>query len=166
MGLSNSGKSSILYYLQGIRNLPAYSEVKPTIQINRVIYQAVDYDHTIWDFGGQESYISQYLEQFSDHLIGVNGIIYVIDIQDKEKYQAALNYLQKIIEILQSNNHQIEISVFLHKYDPDLKSIHAEITESEINELIKKIKTLFSKNMRYNISKTTIYAEFKEYTVK
>ena len=162
MGLSNSGKTSILQYIQGIRNLPAYGETKPTVHINYVLYQAAEGENIIWDFGGQLEYLDGYLEKFYDYIVEANKLIFVIDIQDEEKYEPSLEYLQKIIFLLTKHPVKIEISVFLHKYDPDLHQTHPLITKEKINDLTRKIGNLFPKGMKYKISKTALYTKFKE----
>lgn len=165
MGLSNSGKSSILQYLVGVRNLPAFSINKPTIQINRVFFQAVEYDQTIWDFGGQECLINEYLEKFDSFLIGADTILFVIDIQDENKFEPSINYLNKIIKYL-GTNHSISFKIYLHKFDPDLNLTYPNITSDKIEHLIQKITNIFPKKFKYKISKTSIYAKFKEVDVK
>jgi len=162
MGLSNSGKTSIVQSYQGIKNLPAYCAIKPTIQINRVLYQAVEADCTVWDFGGQASLIKGYLKDFIKYLTGTSQIIFAIDIQDEKKYNPALNYLKKIVSLLKENNRLVKFSVFLHKYDPDLEQTNPTITEDLVKDLVYKIKEIFmGYNFEYDISKTTIYARFE-----
>ncbi len=162
MGLSNSGKTSILQYLQGERSIPTFTEIKPTLQIQRVLYQAMEQDHTLWDFGGQENYLEEYLERFNEYLSGADKLIFTIDIQDQAKYKPSLIYFEKILNLLIENNYNLDVRVYLHKYDPDLKRTHPEITEQVITELIKRFKAIISKNVKVLISKTTIYAKFKE----
>lgn len=166
MGLSNSGKTSVLQYLKGIRNLPAYSEIKPTKNISYVFYQAVDYDSVVWDFGGQERYIKRYLEDFYSYIEGTDRILFVIDIQDEKKYEPAINYLKNIIELCNNKEcEKIEFLVYLHKYDPDLSHTRPDITEKKIESLVKKIKQLFPKTFNFKISKTSIYATFNEVSI-
>ncbi|MBN1217084.1 MAG: 50S ribosome-binding GTPase [Candidatus Lokiarchaeota archaeon] len=165
MGLRNSGKSSILEYFQGIRNLVLFGNIKPTVHIDRVIYQAVDYEHLIWDFGGQIDYLSDYLEQFYEYAYEADEIIYVIDIQDQEKYNPSINFLKKIIKLLVDKELYIDIKVFLHKFDPDLDHTHPEINEEVIINLLKDVKNIFSDNISYSIFKTSLYVDFKKYQI-
>ena len=165
MGLSNSGKTSVLQYFQGIRNLPAFCNVKPTVNVNWVKYQAVDQENIVWDFGGQIKFIEEYLEKFYEYLTDTDEILFIIDIQEIEKYKTSLGYLKRIVELLVKNNSMIEITIFLHKYDPDLFEVHPEITEEKIKNLIDSIHEIFPKKYKYAISKTSIYAKFKEIKV-
>ncbi|GAG16652.1 unnamed protein product, partial [marine sediment metagenome] len=52
MGLDNSGKSSIVLCLKGVKNLTSFSAIKPTrgFEINK--FKILDSDFNIWDFGG------------------------------------------------------------------------------------------------------------------
>lgn len=164
MGLSNSGKTSLLQYFQGLRNIPCYSEIKPTIQIKRVLFQAMDEDFTVWDFGGQKRLIETYLEEFSNYLTGVSTIIFTIDVQDPEKYTPALSYLKDIISLIvnQEKQAEIEIAVYLHKCDPDLFEVKPEITEESIKRLVQLIESEFAKiKIKYSISRTSLFVKFK-----
>ncbi len=166
LGLSNSGKTSILKYFQGFRNLSSFSEIKPTIHIDFIKYQAIDQEYIVWEFGGQKEYINEYLKNFYSYLVNTKKILFVIDIQDKKKYAPSLDFLQKIVNLLINNDSKIEVSVYLHKLDPDLNQTHPEITKQKIDNLIREIIKIFPRDYKYNISKTSIYMKFKEHKVK
>ena len=92
MGLDNSGKTSIILSLKKDTNLLSYYSLQPTqgLNITNIEDQGVTYN--IWDFGGQEQYRQDYLINFEKHIQGVNRVIYVIDVQDSERYEIALQY--------------------------------------------------------------------------
>ena len=164
MGLANSGKTTILQNLRGIRNLPSYFKGKPTLGRNIVNFQALESDFTVWDFGGQESYIKKYLDKFSDYIKGANKLIFVIDIQDPENYAPSLDYLEKIVKQLEKHDSSIDLSVFLHKYDPDLEVNKPK--KDEFNDLIKEIKQIFPLDFNYEICFTSIYAMFEKTNIE
>lgn len=165
IGLDNSGKTSIAQSLQGITNLPSFQNMKPTQGADIRNINALNSEFAIFDLGGQESFRSEYLENFDQYILGANKLIYVFDIQDSERYDLSLKYLKKILELIEKkveNNH-LEISIFLHKFDPDLKDTRVDLTEDVINNLRIKIRERMEKSeFFYQIFKTSIYALFSK----
>ncbi|MFW9819824.1 MAG: hypothetical protein ACFFE5_09460, partial [Candidatus Thorarchaeota archaeon] len=92
-----------------------------------------------------------------------NKIIYVIDIQDTKRYDTALKYLKDVINSIEESNN-IDFSVFLHKFDPDIV-FNNDLNDLVIDEFILKIKEAFPPKFVYSINKTTIYAIFEKTTV-
>ena len=160
MGLDKAGKTSIVLSLKGKTNLLSFYNLNPTRGQEIHNMEMLNSDVNIWDFGGQEQYRQNYLERFNEFLTGTSKIVFVIDIQDQKRYELALDYFQKIIELL--NKSEIEISIFLHKCDPDLKETHPEITDEVISSLIQKIKDIMPSSLYFNIFKTTIYTVFEK----
>ena len=167
MGLDNSGKSSIILCLMGVKNLHAFSKLKPTI--NRHIwpkFDMADTEFTIWDFGGQEQYREEYLANFEENFKQTDKFIFVIDVQDIERYDIALDYLNHIIQLFHKNEFKVDFSIFLHKYDPDLHDFMPEFSEDNINVLISKIDKVIDKNLDYNLFKTTIFTTFRKLKIE
>ncbi len=162
-GLDNSGKTSIAYSLRGTRNLPTFCKTKPTVRRNILSIRAYDSEYIIWDLGGQAAYRDEYLENFNNYFKGFDKFIYVFDVQDIERYDLALEYYEKIINLLKNRNNvsDFELSIFLHKYDPDLNNIRPNITDEVIDDLKEKIKKIIDKTeFFYQIFKTSIYCLF------
>ena len=65
MGLDNSGKTSIVLCLKGVKNLSSFSAVNPTrgFEINK--FRTLGSEFNIWDFGGQEKFRADYFKNFS-----------------------------------------------------------------------------------------------------
>ncbi|MFX0187984.1 MAG: ADP-ribosylation factor-like protein [Candidatus Hodarchaeota archaeon] len=165
IGLDNSGKTSIVQCLQGIKNLPSFFNIKPTEGLDIKNINALDSEFAIWDLGGQETFRNEYLRDFNKYVIGCNKLIYVFDIQDIKRYDLALEYFGKIIDILKENSEaeKIEISIFLHKFDPDLNVTRPDITKEIFNDFKEKIKKRIEKtDFFYQIFKTTVYALFEK----
>jgi len=162
MGLDNSGKSSIVLCLKGVKNLTSFSAIKPTrgFEINK--FNTMGSDFNIWDFGGQEKFREDYVKNFKDQIKGTSKLIYVLDIQDQDRYDLALQYLAKIIALLQKNKLNPDFSLFLHKYDPGMELINREINEDLIQALIKQIEEIIPQNFAHQIYKTTIYTVFQK----
>jgi GTPase SAR1 family protein len=164
-GLDNGGKTSIAFSLRGIKNLPLFSTTKPTKGRTIVTVNSYDSVFKIWDLGGQKSYRDDYIKNFETYLICFDKFIYVFDIQDVERYDLALEYCEKIFDLLKENvnPNDVDISIFLHKYDPDLSITNPDITKEVVNDLKNKIKTILDKTgFFYQIFETTIYAIFEK----
>ncbi|TXT56396.1 MAG: hypothetical protein BAJALOKI2v1_560013 [Promethearchaeota archaeon] len=158
LGLDNAGKTSIVLSLKGYKNLLTFYSLTPTKGIDIVNIDALNSRFNIWDFGGQEVYRNGYLENFGDHMTGVEKIIYVIDVQDNERYDIALEYLNKIVEKLESDDLDLDFSIFLHKYDPGVK-----INSGSLKDLIDNIVGIMDEDeIDYEIYKTTIYTTFSK----
>ena len=163
VGLDNSGKTSIAYSLRGTRNLPTFCKTKPTVGRNIVSIMAYNSEYKIWDLGGQEAYRNEYLTKMKNYFEGFDKLIYVFDVQDVNRYELALEYCQDIINLLKDRKDKsdIEISIFLHKFDPDLSEIRPDITDDVINDLKEKIKNIIDKTEFFHqIFKASIYCLF------
>ncbi|MHA1756986.1 MAG: ADP-ribosylation factor-like protein [Promethearchaeota archaeon] len=165
LGLDNSGKTSISMSLKGIKNLGAFSRIKPTIGVNIENFKILGSDFVISDLSGQSSYMNEYIQNIDRYLDGANKLIYVIDLQDKERYDIAISYLNKILEIIKKKYDDIEILIFLHKFDQDLAQQNIELNESEVKNLIDTIKGLIPSNLKYKIYKTSIFTVFQKIVV-
>ena len=162
MGLDNSGKTSIALSLMGIKNIPSFCSLKPTKQYFINKFTKFDIEFSIWDFGGQEQFRKDYLANFNRYIKGTDKLIYVIDIQDTQRYYQALTYLISIIDLLGKENIDIEFSIFLHKYDPDLHITNKNLTEKVINAFIAELKEKIPITFNYNLFKTSIYTLFQK----
>ena len=162
LGLDNSGKTSIFKCLKGVKNLSSFNTPKPTRghKINRFNTSGTDF--SIWDFGGQITYRDEFFVNFSDHIKETDKVIFVIDIQDWKRYDIALEYLIKLNSLIQKNQILVDLSIFLHKYDPDLESFNKDITEERIENYITKIKDKIPSDIPYKIYRTSIYTVFQK----
>ncbi|MBN1802519.1 MAG: 50S ribosome-binding GTPase [Candidatus Lokiarchaeota archaeon] len=162
VGIDKAGKTSIVQSLQGIRNLTAFNSLVPTREFNSIKFQAMGLNYLILDLGGQESYRFRHLEKFEEHILEASKIIYVIDILDRNRYNLSLEYLEKIIDKLKNIPINVEISIFFHKYDPDLEPKIEELAQKSMKELIERIKVIIPNNFNYSIFKTSIYTIFEK----
>lgn len=160
IGLDNGGKTSILKCLKGIKGLSAFNSQDPTKGIEIERFEALDSKYAIWDLGGQKSYQEDYFNDINNILKGTRKVIFVFDVQDVKRYDIALNYLKKFISYREQLEN-IDFSIFLHKYDPDLQ-FGASLNEIIIDKLIDNIKDLIPSDFIYSIHKTSIYAVFEK----
>jgi len=156
-GLDNAGKTSILTALDKKYNFQQeIMELKPTI---RVEYHQTEFlgNHCFfWDMGGQEQYRKIYQKRQDVYFDGTDLLVYVIDIQDKERFDTSLEYLDVILQFFMSNEMDIPIIVSFHKYDPELRTIeeiHEDINDLRelITEKYPKFKILFQQTSIYDI---------------
>lgn len=165
LGLDNSGKTSIiLNSFKENLNLLSYLSLKPTRGLEISEMEDENKRMTIWDFGGQEKYRAKYLEDLPSNLIKATEIIFVLDIQDKYRYDKAVQYFRNIMDILKQENKNFELSLYLHKFDPTLSKTHPKITEESIENLTNKFRELVPKEFNFSIYKTSIYTFFKKVT--
>ncbi|MGV9204408.1 MAG: ADP-ribosylation factor-like protein [Promethearchaeia archaeon] len=154
-GLDYAGKTS---FLKAIKE--KYSEIiklLPTKGLKRSeekLFSQQNSQISIWDLGGQKRYREKYIKQSKMYLYNIDLLFYLIDVQDSERIDEALDLYKDIITSLQELNEAPPIIVCLNKYDPDLK----ESTEinNNINVLTEKIK-YYSKNFFIKIFKTSIF---------
>jgi small GTP-binding protein len=156
-GLDNAGKTSILTALDKKYNFQEeILELKPTI---RVEYHQTEFLGNLcffWDMGGQEQYRKLYQKRQDIYFDGTDLLVYVIDIQDKERFETSLSYLDVILQFFMSNEMDIPIIVSFHKYDPDLRTIdeiHDSINDLRefITEKYSTFKILFQQTSIYDI---------------
>jgi len=162
MGLDNSGKTSIVLCLKGVKNLSSFSTIKPTrgFEINN--FHAIGSEFNIWDFGGQAQFREAYFKNFKNHIKGASKLIYVLDIQDRERYDLSLEYLNRIIMLLRKVKVKLDFSLFLHKFDPDMELTKNTIKKEVIQVLIKQIEDSIPPDFPYQIYKTSIYTVFQK----
>ncbi len=156
-GLDFAGKTSILTALDKKYNFQKeIMELKPTIK--------VEYHQTVflgnlcyfWDMGGQEQYRDLYKKRQDVYFAGTDLLVYVIDIQDKDRFEKSLAYLDVILQYFLDNKMDTPIIVSFHKYDPELRGIE-EINNNigELREIIIEkyptFKILFQQTSIYDI---------------
>ncbi len=163
IGLDNSGKTTILNCLKGIKRISAFNSPKPTKGLDVQNFESLNSKYSIWDLGGQEAYLEDYFNDFKKYISGTRKIIYVVDVQDVKRYELGLEYLKKVINSIDIK-YNIDFSIFLHKFDPDLV-FDENLNEKVIGDFIKKIKEVIPLEFIFSLYKTTIYALFEKSTL-
>ena len=167
MGLDNSGKTSILLSLRKDTNLLSYCALKPTLGIDIKKFDTEDVTFSVWDFGGQQQYREEHLERFEEYIEKVERMIFVIDVQDMNRYTKAIEYLEKIVSQLKQFDVNVNFSIFLHKYDPNLSRIEKfkDIDEKINSGLVLKFKDIIPSDFSYDVFKTTIFTVFEKTSI-
>ncbi|TXT61407.1 MAG: Small GTP-binding domain protein [Promethearchaeota archaeon] len=175
VGLDNAGKTAILSRFGKRLGIKDLSSLEPTKGVNRLTFDTDTSKKTqilIWDFGGQEQYRQDYINNPEKYFIQTDLLIYVIDVQDPDRFDKSFEYFEDILKILETLEENPYILVFFHKVDPDLKG-DSEILLS-IEFLKDKVKELMEKEYQvdYEIYITSIYSlisnepEFAKYIKK
>ena len=141
-GLDNAGKTATLSKFGGRLGISDMISTHPTKGVVRMKFGNKKLSLFIWDLGGQREYRERYLDNPEQYFIQLDLLIYVIDVQDPERFEESLEYFEKIIEsiiLLEENPH---ILIFIHKYDPDLKKdpkilLNVELLKDSLNGLFK-----------------------------
>ncbi|MHA1777820.1 MAG: ADP-ribosylation factor-like protein [Promethearchaeota archaeon] len=118
LGLGNAGKTSALTALS--EKYSAIKELLPTRGLQRQNTNILGYELVAFDFGGQSQYRDTYFEKADMYFTGTDMMIYIIDIQDPDRYEESLEYYQKILDTLEKNDLIIPILVVFSKMDPDI----------------------------------------------
>ena len=135
IGLDNSGKTSILYTLEG--KFTQIASVKATVRFTRTSFTILGLPIKIWDMGGQKHYRNEYMNK-QEFFMGTDLLFYVIDIQDPSRFAESLEYFMDILTIYEDIHELPKIMILLHKSDPDIRD------SPEIQKNVRTIKKLFS----------------------
>jgi len=156
-GLDNAGKTSILTALNKKYNFQKdIISLTPTI---RVEYQATEFLKNrivFWDMGGQEKYRKLYQEKQELYFADTDLLIYIIDIQDTQRIETSLTYLDAILQNFKKNKMDVPLIISFHKFDPEFSRNEGLIEEIESlrEHLLKKypsFKILFQQTSIYDI---------------
>ncbi|MHA2089113.1 MAG: ADP-ribosylation factor-like protein [Promethearchaeota archaeon] len=154
-GLDNAGKTSILTALDKKYDFQKdIVQLKPTI---RVEYHKMNFlrNNTIfWDMGGQDQYREIYINYQDVYFDATDLLIYVIDIQDTERFENSLEYLDAILTFFTESNMDIPLIITFHKFDPDLRG-NTEILQN-IDKLRKRLLDKYS-SFKILFQQTSIY---------
>jgi len=142
-GLDAAGKTSIILSLR--RELEKVAIIKPTKGVQRRAFDFLDRQISEWDLGGQKSYRIAYLKNPSSFFDNTEICIFVIDIQNPERFKEAIGYLNDVIDQFKEFELEPPIYVFFHKNDPELtKSGENQFAGNSLS-----LRTEIMKNVKY-----------------
>lgn len=155
--MDNAGKTSIITAITKKFGFEEEaSQLMPTRRIARDSFKFLGLDIIQLDMGGQRQYREEYLQNPEKYLSATDLIFYVIDAQDNDRYNEALDYLDRILLFFIEEQTYPSIAVLFHKIDPDLPK--SEIIK--INQRILALKqtlTRYSNDFDLFFFETTIY---------
>lgn len=122
-GLDNAGKTSILTALDKKYDFEKdVVQLKPTIRVEYHKMNFLRNNTVFWDMGGQEQYRDIYIDYQDVYFDATDLIIYVIDIQDPERFDNSLEYLNAILTFFSESEMDVPVIITFHKFDPELKA--------------------------------------------
>ncbi len=149
LGLDFAGKTSILRVLEG-----SYSEldqIKPTLGRERTQWEILGLTIVNWDLGGQEQYREEYLANKEQVLHATNLLIFVVDVQDSDRFNEAVTYFTDILKALEDLKIRCPVLLCLHKMDPN-------ITEKpQVQKNLKKVTDLFSDSAKEHDTEIKVF---------
>ena len=158
-GLDNAGKSATLSKFGGRLGISETIATHPTKGVVRMKFGSSNLSLFIWDLGGQEEYRERYLSTPEQYFIQLDLLLYVIDVQDPDRFDESLEYLDKILDSIIMLEENPYILIFIHKVDPDIVDdaeilLNIELLKDNLNELFK------SKNYDFDVEiyLTSIYS--------
>ncbi|MFX0105666.1 MAG: ADP-ribosylation factor-like protein [Candidatus Hodarchaeota archaeon] len=153
-GLDTAGKTSIISVLH--REFSNIAKIEPTRGLRRQHFILLGHEISEWDLGGQKSYRISYLKNPSKFFDRTEVAIYVIDIQNKDRLDESLSYLNDVLEQFRGLKINPPLNIFFHKCDPMwIKSYTSEVMNL-INELSKKIEDL-GNDQKIHFYQTSIF---------
>jgi len=153
LGLDNAGKTSIYNLIKSKMVDPI--SIKPTRGIERDDMEILGQTLSIHDLGGQRKYRINYLKKDAFIFNETDALVYVVDLQDPNRYDLALEYFQASLEILAELELNPKIFVCLHKFDGPYKDDYNSIT-SRVRLEFDRLKNAFNsiaENLNFEIEK-------------
>lgn len=160
MGLDNSGKTSIILSLRPDSTILPFHHLKPTYGLKIEGCSDLEEKYFIWDFGGQKKYREEHLETLPHKITDTEKLIYVFDVQDTERYDQGLDYLKRIMDRIA--DYELEIVIYLHKYDPFLEHEPSHEINEKLRLLIEKIGKIIPENKEYKVFRTCILTHLRK----
>jgi len=119
VGLDAAGKTTILYKLK----LGEVVTTIPTIGFNVETVEYKNLSFTVWDVGGQDKIRPLWRHYYQ----GTNGLIYVVDSNDRDRVEDAREELTKMLN--EDEMRDAVLLVFANKQDLPNAMPAAEVTE-------------------------------------
>lgn len=149
LGLSQSGKTSIIKTVFEGRTPEGVKELSATVRFDRARYNFHNQYLYTFDVGGQTSYLEEAIESMKDHIFtDVYALIFVVDITDVGTYTLSREYLLRAIRTVYELSNNPKVYLFAHKMDlitseqkEEALEIFAKYFDIERLESIKLFRT-------------------------
>jgi len=170
IGLDNAGKTAILNKFGGSLGITDLANLKPTKGVDRRYIETKNssLDLYIWDFGGQVHYRSKYLKNPEQYFLQVDLLMYIIDLQDSERFPESFEYFEQILKTLTTLEEDPFVLIYIHKFDPDLKHdtetlLNIELLKDNLNQLLTSFGYDYEAYLTSIYSLITNEPEFSKY---
>ncbi|HUY00304.1 MAG TPA: ADP-ribosylation factor-like protein [Candidatus Deferrimicrobium sp.] len=162
LGIDNAGKTAISKTLtiKYRGNLQAFGQMlKDLLPTKGAVQDRLKVSNVnvmLWDLGGQQQYRKIYLEEPERFFFDTSAVIYVVDIQDEERFDETMDYLERIVKIFHFLKENPYFMVLFHKYDPELEM--EPKYQVFIKDLTKRVsKTLSDANITFQLRNSSVY---------
>ncbi|MEX2682069.1 MAG: ADP-ribosylation factor-like protein [Candidatus Sigynarchaeota archaeon] len=137
VGLDNAGKTSIVNLV--VKKMTDALTTVPTKSVDRSEIVILGQQVLIHDLGGQQRYRKKYVEKGGIAFFeSTDVMIYVVDLQDRDRYDVALDYFDKALASINQLGLKPKVYLFLHKFDglylEEYKDVKTR-TQVEYNDL-------------------------------
>lgn len=149
VGLDGAGKSTILYGFQNKKEGNLVETIIPTVGFNVENIKIGTVTLNVWDIGGQQK-IRTLWGFYAD---GLSGLIYVIDIDDSSRWEAAVEELRKLIEkdkFEGTSAKKYPVLVFANKKDK-LEPSSIEGVRMKLNEALNPTRLFEGREWRVQV---------------
>jgi len=120
VGLDNGGKTSILAVVQ--EKFSIIKSLLPTRGVKREKLDFFGYPIISWDLGGQVQYREKlYFNRPELFFTEADIMLYVIDIQDPDRFPEAANYFREVLKSFTELGEKPELLIVLSKSDQDFR---------------------------------------------
>ena len=156
-GLDNAGKTSILTALDKKYDFRKdVISLAPTIRVEYHAMEFLNQKVIFWDMGGQDKYRALYEANRNLYFAGTDLLLFVIDIQDEERFKLSLAYLDMILTHFLAEKMDIPLIIAFHKFDPEIRSNdnvveNIDYLSSTIAEKYPSFKVLYQLTSIYDI---------------
>jgi small GTP-binding protein len=156
IGLDAAGKTSILAVLQD--KFSIIKSLLPTRGVKREKLDFFGYPIISWDLGGQVQYREKlYFNRPELFFTEADIMLYVIDIQEPDRFPEAANYFREVLKALKDLNEKPEILIVLSKSDQDIrKTLQWQQNVTNIKNKISKIGEEFEQ-LSVDFCDTTVF---------
>jgi GTPase SAR1 family protein len=140
LGLDYAGKTSIITAITKRFGFEEeITKLTPTRKISRDKFRFLGVEFLRLDLGGQAQYRIDYLNSPGKYLGGTDLIFYVIDIQDINRYDESIDYLENLLLYFKEEQLYPPIAILFHKFDPSFTH------DKELNQRILNLKQSLNK---------------------
>ncbi len=118
LGLSQSGKTSIVKTVFEKRPPEGTVDLDATVRFDRALYNYKDHQIYTFDVGGQISFLEEAIEIQKEHIFSdVFALIFVVDITNVGTYTSSRQYLLRTIRNVYELSDNPKIVLLAHKQD-------------------------------------------------
>jgi hypothetical protein len=160
-GLDNAGKSSMLIAIKKMYDFEEEARnLKPTIRIDYFRREFLSYKLNFFDMGGQQKFREMYIKK-PIYFESVDLLIYLIDIQDEDRFTESVEYLTKVLDILKENGYSRERAIYLcfSKSDYELFKSHA-IEFADRIQMLANLLTTTCPDFKFMFYQTSIFTTY------